>query len=209
MKTDGIIFDLDGTLWDSSESILVAWNLRLEEKKVNKKLDLKELHGYLGLPMDVIFERMLTDYSKDEQTEIGMDLCEFENTYISEHGGVLFEGVEETLGELSKKVPLMIVSNCQEGYIQAFLKAHKLGSYFVDFESFGNTRKSKAENIAQVVRRNKLKNPVYVGDIQGDSDSAHKAGVPIIYAEFGFGEIVDAEASIKTFPELIQILNME
>ena len=26
MKTDGILLDLDGTLWDAVEGVLVAWN---------------------------------------------------------------------------------------------------------------------------------------------------------------------------------------
>ena len=33
MKTDGVIFDLDGTLWDATEGITAVWNeiLRREE----------------------------------------------------------------------------------------------------------------------------------------------------------------------------------
>ena len=57
-----------------------------------------------------------------------------------------------------------------------------------------------------MVERNHLKYPVYVGDVQGDADASHAAGVPIIYAAYGFGKIVDAEERIDRFEELIKVV---
>ena len=101
----------------------------------------------------------------------------------------------------------MIVSNCQDGYIEAFFKAHDTRKYFTDWESFGRTGLLKAENIRLVVERNHLKAPVYVGDVQGDADASHKAGVPIVRAAYGFGEIRDAEAKVETFAELLTVFD--
>jgi len=44
MKIDSLIFDLDGTLWDSSEGIVATWALVLENyPEIHKKVTAEEL----------------------------------------------------------------------------------------------------------------------------------------------------------------------
>jgi phosphoglycolate phosphatase len=64
----------------------------------------------------------------------------------------------------------------------------------------------KADNIKLVMERNGASEAIYVGDIQKDSDAAHKAGIECIYASYGFGEINDAVATLKSFDELPGVL---
>ena len=64
----------------------------------------------------------------------------------------------------------------------------------------------KADNIKLVMERNGAERAIYVGDIQKDSDAAHKAGIDCIYASYGFGEICDAVATLKSFDELPAVL---
>lgn len=82
---------------------------------------------------------------------------------------------------------VFIVSNCQSGYIELFLKKTGLAPYVTDTECFGDTGMKKAENIRLVVARNGLQQPVYVGDTKGDEEAAHEAGVPFVHAAYGFG----------------------
>lgn len=78
-----------------------------------------------------------------------LDKCgEYENEYLSGHGAVLYPGVEETFARLKEKYELYIVSNCQSGYIEAFLSYYKLGKYISDIECYGNNEKQKEDNIA-------------------------------------------------------------
>ena len=112
-----------------------------------------------------------------------------EYEYLSEHGATLYNKLEDTLERLSKKYKLFIVSNCQDGYIESFFKSHKLEKYFIDYECPGRTGLAKAENIKLIVERNNLKNPVYVGDTQGDAKAAKDANIPFIYANYGFGDV--------------------
>ena len=44
--------------------------------------------------------------------------------------------------------------------------------------------------------------------MQGDADASHAAGVPIIYASYGFGEITDAEEKIDRFEDLIKTVKL-
>lgn len=127
------------------------------------------------------------------------ECCVCENEYLAEHGGILYDGVEEVIEELSKTYPLFIVSNCQEGYIEAFLKAHHLEKYFTDTECWGRTRAAKGISNQMLIKRNNLKNPVYVGDTQGDKQSATDAGIPFIFAAYGFGQTDDWTYRINSF----------
>ena len=55
-----------------------------------------------------------------------------------------------------------------------------------------------------IVRRNNLKNPVYVGDTIKDMLSSQEAGVDFIHAAYGFGE-VDCEKKINSLSELLDM----
>lgn len=205
MKADGVIFDLDGTLWDSTENVARSWNQVLRELGYGSR-SAQEVKSCMGLPMEEIFRRLFPGVGKEELDRIAEKLYAAENAYIEKHGGILYEGLEDTLKALEGKYLLAVVSNCQAGYIEAFFTAHGLGRYFTDFESLGGTGLLKAGNIRLVAERNHLKYPVYVGDIQGDCDAAHEAGAAMIHAAYGFGEVVGAEGVIRSIAELPGLL---
>ena len=184
----GILFDLDGTLWDSSEQVVISWN------EVLRKYDLPEIttedmKRYMGKTMEAIAMMMLPQLDDEKRSIVFGECCDYEVAYLQEHGGVLFEGLEETLKQLSQDYELFIVSNCQVGYIESFLEYHHLGQYFTEIESYGNTGMGKGPNIRLVVERNHLEQCFYVGDIQGDLNAADEAGIPFVHAAYGFGTV--------------------
>lgn len=126
----------------------------------------------------------------------------YELEYIAEHGGRLYPKLRETLVELRRSYALIIVSNCQDGYIQDFLDFADMRGLFGDFESAGGTGLSKGENIKLVIERNSIDKAVYVGDTQGDLDSADFAGIPFIRAAYGFGQMNRPVPEIREFCEL-------
>ena len=199
-----IIFDLDGTLWDSSVQVIEAWNSIIKKYPETKAVVTPEkMATYMGKVLEEISSMLFEDISKDRGLEIMTECSDYELEYLKDHSGVPYEDLEETLKALP--YPLFIVSNCQSGYIETFLECCGLGKYFKDFECSGNTGNPKGENILEIIRRNEIKNAVYVGDTQGDCNASQVAGIPFIFAEYGFGNADRFDRKIKSIKELAEI----
>ena len=203
----GIIFDMDGTLWDSSEGVAISWT-EIVNKEYDKErvITAEDIQGVMGRTMDKIADALFAELSKEERMSLLRKCCDYENEYLKENGGILFPQLEETFKALQKNYDLFIVSNCQAGYIEAFLDHYGFWHYFKDIECYGNNDLPKSENIKKVVERNHLEKAVYVGDIQGDYDATMAAGLPFIHAAYGFGTIAQETAKADSFAELVKVV---
>jgi phosphoglycolate phosphatase len=200
---DSIGFDLDGTLWDSLEPVIYSWQEAVRElPDIPRVPTNEEVKGVMGLPPLGIATTLFPYLSEQRAMEVFDIMTKVEIEHVAKVGGILFEGLEETLEYLSGKYKLYIVSNCQKGYIEAFLEFHKLGKYFVDRENAENTGLSKGKNIRLVMERNGLENTVYVGDTIGDQNAAKEAEVPFIFAGYGFGKAEAPETVIASIKDL-------
>ena len=208
MKIEAIIFDLDGTMWNSEDEVCMAWNQvvsgypQVRQEPITKE----ELSSCFGLPMTEIAKKLFSKADDEMQKVIMDECCKVENDYLSEHGAVLFPKLEETLLELKKKYKLFVVSNCQSGYIESFIKAHKLSHCFDDIECWGNNLLPKGENNKLIMKRNNVTKAIYVGDTTGDEESARVAQIPFVYAEYGFGDSTAPDYTIKEFSELVELM---
>lgn len=203
---DSIIFDLDGTLWDPIDTVLAAWNSRMHELQVKREpLTRMEFAGTMGLQMDEISRQFFPGLADEERRQIVNQCCRFEQTMLKERGGHLYADVEQVLEILSLRYKLYIVSNCEDGYIESFYHFHGLNRYFSDYENPGRTGLSKGGNINLIIERNNLLSPIYVGDTEGDLVAARHAGIPFVYASYGFGSVREYEHKIEKFADLLDI----
>lgn len=207
MKVESIIFDMDGTLWDSAENVAASWQEIIKKQPdIDREITTADIKSVMGMTMDAIGGRLFAGLSPDRQMEVVNDCGEYENEYLRKHGGILYDGLEEILKKLQGKYRLFIVSNCQSGYIEAFLYFYGFEKYFTDTLCWGQTRVSKGESIKLLMEKNAIKDAVYVGDIQGDLDSARYAGIGFIHAAYGFGQVDAPDAVIKDITELPTVL---
>jgi len=205
MKT-GLIFDMDGTLWDSASRVAEAWTLGLREQGIpDRIITTEDMYNLMGKTMNAIADILFPELPQPSRRELLGYCCQVENRVIREQGGELYPQLEETLRELKERYHLYIVSNCHAGYIEAFLDFYHLWDLFEDIECFGNTGLPKGQSIRLLYNCNHLERAAYVGDIQGDCDSAAEAGIPFIHAAYGFGKIDHTVPTIQTFPELLTV----
>lgn len=203
---EGIIFDVDGTLWDSTEEVAVSWNRAIREHTdLDRVLTASELKKEFGKPLEQIMDDLFPQLNQAEKEELAVYLYQYENEWVESAPCIIYDRMPETIRALSKRYRLFIVSNCQYGYIEAFLKNTGLQDCITDFTCPGYTGKLKDENIRIIMERNGIKEAVYVGDTQGDADACRKAGVPMIYAGYGFGDVKGDYVTVHNFEELLDV----
>lgn len=203
---DSIIFDVDGTLWDSTALCAEAWT-NTARKLVDPEMTITpaRLQSLFGRLLPDIGAAIFTGYPQARQLELIEACCEEEHRVLLEQCAPLYPRLEETLSALSQKYRLFIVSNCQAGYIEVFLQSSGLGDYFEGHLCPGDTGEAKAYNISKIIKDYHLQSPVYVGDTLGDFEATKKAGIPFIFASYGFGSVPEPDYIIKEPFDLCRI----
>ena len=209
IKTDGIIFDMDGTVWDNTPLFAKSWQRAIREHGYDVEITADTLKGLFGKTMKDIADACIPDEVPQNRYKTLDDCEKYEMDDLVKSGeNTSYEGLEETLKSLSLRTNLYIVSNCQSGYIETFYDLTGYGKYFKDFICYGDNGLGKSDNLRVLIDKNQIKNPVYIGDIQGDKDACDKAGVPFIWAAYGYGkEVDDYIAKIDNIKQLDEIID--
>lgn len=207
MNFDYLIFDVDGTLWDTTEIVARSWNYTLEKLRFERQpLTASDLKQEFGKPMDIIAADLFPQLPAAKGEALLAKCCRREHRFLENtKESFLYPDVEYVFSRLSSNHKLFIVSNCQSGYIELFLKKNNLRNYITDIECYGNTKKSKGENIRLLLNRHPSGTACYIGDTAGDYCASKEAGVPFIFASYGFGDVPEAQIRISHFSDLLTL----
>lgn len=194
-----VIFDLDGTLWDTSDIVVRKWNEVLERECKNLVMTKEIMGSLMGKNKEQFVDAFFESVDKKVAYELIDEIFLLEQEYLREYGGNMYGGVIDTLRELKEKYAVMIVSNCQCGYMNAFLSYYDINDIIDDTECAGGTGLSKGENIRLIIKRNNIEKAIYVGDTQSDYAAAKDAGLPFVFASYGFGDCKEYDKRIDEF----------
>ncbi len=206
-----LIFDVDGTLWDSTPIVARGWNRAISEAEgCDVVITPERLRREFGQPMDVIADHLFGGITDQERRQRLLDqCCLYEQKLLEENQtDISYPGMRDGMEKLAEEYRLYIVSNCQCGYIELVMEKNHMTHLIRDFECFGNTGTCKGETIRTLMARNEIprEEAVYIGDTKGDQEAAKLAGISFIHAAYGFGQVEDADAVIHEFAGLGQVL---
>ena len=204
---DGIIFDVDGTIWDATELIGRAWGQAVKENSdLHIEVTEELLSKLFGKTMEDIWATLFPELTLDEQTALGALCTNYENRALETKGGVPYEGIQEVITTLAKTHKIYVVSNCQKGYIPLMLKRLGLEHCISDHLCYGDTLLPKSQTIRLLMERNNLKDVAYIGDTATDYAACKEVGIPFIFVEYGFGDAPEATTRVKQARELLDLL---
>ena len=207
MNYESLIFDIDGTLWDSRALVAEGYNIQLRSEGLDHLcVTAEDLRPLFGKVMTEIADAILSSIPEDKRYDI-MDRCmRTENDYLFRNECKIgYPGVKETIARLSEKHRIFIVSNAQCGYPELCIDKLGLTPYISGHMCFGDTGTSKGKTIRTLMAKHGIENAVYIGDTQGDYEATVEADVPFIWCTFGFGTPADYTAKVDTFEELLNL----
>ena len=206
MQHDMIIFDVDGTLWEATDIVVEAMEWLSTKYPEIKRKDIKIIQSIMGLPMNDLIPILMPEVDKSEAVSIFQLLVEKDFELIQQKGAHLYADIPEVVATLSQKYKLGIVTNNYNEYAEIFLDKSGLKKYFSDYIGASTLRLTKAQAISEMVKRNKSRHAVYIGDIEKDLFAAQEANVDFIHARYGFGKNVKCDKHIDSARQLLLLL---
>ena len=187
-----ILWDVDGVIADASAGILP----RLRE--VFASYDMQppapdELSRWIGPPMIVSFQRYGMDEAQAEEAVAKYRELAARDGYAA--SVAIYDGVTEVLRAVyAAGIPQATASSKPENQVRAILDHYELIELFTAVAgSLPGQKEDKATVIGDALQRlaaegADVSRPVLIGDRVHDIEGAAKHGIPVIFAEWGFGE---------------------
>ena len=202
----GILFDLDGTLWDVTDTTYESVNEVSRKYKLNS-VSRDTVISCFGLDKNNTSLNYYPALDKEFRLKLMDEIAILNINRLKISGGNIYDGVKSILESLSKKYDLYIVSNTANNeYIDAFLDGNNVRDYFKDYIAASSINISKSDAIKKIIDDNKIERAIYVGDTIYDQEASKNANIPFIWAKYGFGKNINVEYSINNFSEIISVI---
>lgn len=201
-----IIFDLDGTLWETTDATYEGANEICTKMKIDSVSREKIANG-MGMSFSEIAKYYMPKLDKDLREQIMEQIIAKTRKTILEKGANVYNGVNDVIINLSKKYKLGIVTNNNVEYVKAFLKVSNLENYFSCYMGTATYNLTKGDAIKKLLDDNNINKGIYVGDTEKDMIEAEKAGAIFIQAKYGFDKYLNTLYAINDIKELPEIIN--
>ena len=206
-----LVFDLDGTLFDSLASIEESAHVAV--RRVLPDMPPPDLKNLVGPPISIMFRKLWPDLPEEKMVAL---LAEFRDVYDSTGclDAVPYPSVAILLNQLHRQgLRLFVLTNKPEKPTLAILEHHGLINLFTEVCCPDSTvhfthKRLGAQSLAE---RHELlpETTALIGDGSDDAESAHLCGFRFFHAIYGYGRLHHAEGftRLENFASLQQILN--
>jgi phosphoglycolate phosphatase len=216
-KPEAMIFDLDGTLFQTETLLLPAYHatfdqLRTEGLYSGETPPESAILGSLGMLLEHIWQRVMPDVETPVHRRADDLLLDYQMKGLENGEGFLYEGVAETLAELhAQGIRLFIASNGLEGYVKGVMEHKGLSPLFEGLYSAGEFQtRSKVVLVKKLLDMYGVKSAWMVGDRSSDVEAGRENGLTVIGCDYaGFrkeGELEEAHVRIDRFIDLLALL---
>ena len=214
---DAIIFDFDGTLFQTEKLVVYAFEQtfnRLEAEGIYKGAipNESQMLSVIGNTEKELWENLLPDYREEIHQKANSYLLDYELLGIKEGYGALYPDVVDTLIKLrNKNIPLFIASNGLKEYIDQVAKAFRIEHLFTAMYSAGEYKtETKTDLVKLIIKEHNIRTGIMVGDRLSDIAAGNDNGLLTIGCQFGFarsGELDEANQIITRFSDILSILD--
>lgn len=204
-----LFFDLDGTLWDATESTAQAWTEIFARWGFDLTVSSEQIRSVAGKPYLECLQTLAPEVvNLARLPDLLKDLEQAERAWMAKMGGRFYPYAIEGLHELAAVSPLYLVSNCNDWYLQAFLRQSDTQNLFCAAVCHGSTGLPKHENLERLMGLHNISSGYYIGDTEGDKTAAQTAGLTYLHANYGFGgEGVISETRFDNFELIVRYVS--
>ena len=219
MEKKLIIFDVDGTVWDSERDVFVSFNHTLKTM-AGFEITKEQFQTLAGMPLGAMFEKVLPDEKKHLSAEYEKV---YKKYYIDEEhfadATVLFKGVKETIDKFKKDGFYMAVASSKpKRILDKMVSAFNLEGfdYVLGTEESNFKHKPDPEIINYIMNQLKVsqEDSVIVGDSKSDIITGKNAGIDTVAVTYGYDKrenLINANPTsvIDDFTKLKEIIQIK
>ena len=182
-----LIFDLDGTLWNTEKSYYYAFN-EFYKNNPNKQnqMDINVVSSLKAVTMDKMAPLLFPLDSEEERYLNMLECLKYSCIYLEKYEEIKEEKIE-AIKKLSNSYNIYLVSNCPFAYIDIFFKKTNLLPYFKDIIALGgftvNNDSDKGNNLIKLVEKHNLNQneTFFIGDSSLDLEASRYAKIKFIH----------------------------
>ena len=213
MKFRNVIFDLDGTLLDTTEGVVESAGYAAREMGY-PEAPKEELQKFIGPPIQQSF---MSYYGADEKQ--AQEAAEIFREYYKTKAllkAVPYEGIYELCEQFKRRgIRMAVATYKREDYARTLLEYYHFDTYCSPIYGADNHNKLKKEDIVERCMKDMKgtkDDTVLIGDTKGDGAAAEKKGISFLGVPYGFGfqtpEDVNEYPNIGTADSPLKIADM-